>query len=323
MLKRIGILTSGGDCPGLNACIRAAVRTALAYHLEVWGIRRGYNGLMTDDLLRLDGSSVSGIINRGGTILLSVRSREFDTARGIQKACRVIKKRRLDGLIVLGGNGSLKGAWEFAQKTPAAIIGIPKSIDNDVGGTDFSIGFDTAVNTAVGVIDKLRDTATSHERLFLVETMGRKRGFLALATALAGGAEAVLLPEIVTDTAELCRKLEEGRKRGKVSSIVVVAEGDEAGGAFKIAKKIGKSAGYDVRVSVIGHQQRGGAPSAFDRILASQFGNRAVEALLEGAKTKMAAMRRGEITLAPLEFAWKIEKPLDASLLRLSEILSR
>ena len=193
-----------------------------------------------------------------------------------------------------------------------------------MGGTDFAIGFDTAANIAVEVIDKIRDTATSHERLFLVETMGRKRGFLALATALAGGAEAVLLPEVKTDTKALCRQLEIGGKRGKKSSIVVVAEGDETGGAFEIARKIRrKLKGYDVKVSVIGHQQRGGAPSAFDRILAAQFGTEAVEAFVAGERTKMVATRRGEITLVPLDFAWKIQKPLNANLLRLSETLSR
>ena len=277
---------------------------------------------MQELVVPLTAQSVSGIINRGGTLLHTTRSTEFETAKGIQKACRTLSRHRIEGLIVLGGNGSLKGAWELAQKTSAAIIGIPKSIDNDVGGTDFSIGFDTAVNTAIEVIDKIRDTATSHERLFLVETMGRKRGFLALAAALAGGAEGVLLPEITTDFPALFRKLKEGKRRGKVSSIIVVAEGDESGGAFRIARKIKKS-GYDVRVSVIGHQQRGGAPSAFDRILASQFGNAAVEALLSGGRTQLTGIRGGKIILSPLEAAWKIQKPLDSGLLRLAEILSR
>ena len=307
----------------MNACIRAVVRTALSHRLEVFGVRRGYHGLITDEFVRLDASSVSGLINRGGTFLLTARTKEFETARGIQKACRVLTKRRMDGLIVLGGNGSLKGAWELAQKTRTALIGIPKSIDNDVGGTDFSIGFDTAVNTAVEVVDKIRDTATSHERLFFVEVMGRKRGFLALATALAGGAEAVLLPETQTDIPALCRKLEEGKRRGKTSSIVVVAEGDEVGGAFDIARKIRRATDYDVRVSVIGHQQRGGAPSAFDRILASQLGNAAVKFLLQGERTKLVGIRRGEIVLSPLDHAWKIKRPLDPSLLGLAEILSR
>ena len=322
-MKQMGILTSGGDAPGINACLRAMVRTAIENRVEVVGFRRGYRGLIAGDFVRLGAHSVSGIINRGGTFLHTARDNEFRKPAGIRKAVRTLARLHLEGLIILGGNGSLRGASELAQKTRVPILGIPKSIDNDVGGTDFSIGFDTAVNTAVEVIDKIRDTATSHERLFLVETMGRKRGFLALATALAGGAEGVLLPEIATDLKALHRKLEEGRKRGKISSILVVAEGDEAGGAFKLAKKLGKLAGYDIRVSVIGHQQRGGAPSAFDRILASQFGNRAVEALLRGEKSKMVGIQSGEIVLVPLESAWKIERPLDPNLLRLSEILSR
>lgn len=323
-MKRIAVLTSGGDSPGLNAGIRAVVRTALGHHLQIFGVRRGYTGLIKGDLIPLDGHSVSGIINRGGTFLLTDRTKEFEKPSGIRKACLVLKKHRMDGLIIFGGNGSLEGAWELSEKTETAVMGVPKSIDNDVGGTDFSIGFDTAVNTAVEVIDKLRDTATSHERLFLVETMGRKRGFLALATALAGGAEAVLLPEIQTDTAALCEKLRRGKQRGKTSSIVVVAEGDEAGGAFKLARQIRKRlSAYDAKVSVIGHQQRGGAPSAFDRILASQLGSAAVEALLHGESAKMVGIRAGKIVLSSLKDAFQIKKPLDPALLRLSEILSR
>lgn len=322
-LARIAVVTSGGDAPGLNACLRAVVRTALTYKLAIFGIRHGYEGLMKGDFIPLDGHSVSGIINRGGTFLFTTRTKTFETPAGIRKAAGVLKKRKIDGLIVLGGNGSLKGACELAQETGTAVIGIPKSIDNDVGGTDYSIGFDTAVNTAVEVIDKLRDTATSHERLFFVEVMGRRRGFLALATALAGGAEAVLLPEIKQDTSSLCKLLEQGKKHGKVSNIIIVAEGDESGGALKVAKKISKSTDYDVRVSIIGHQQRGGAPSAFDRILASQFGNAAVEALLQGEHNKMVGIQNGEIVIVPLDFSWKIDKPLDAGLVRLSEVLSR
>ncbi len=322
-LKRIAVVTSGGDSPGLNAAIRAVVRTALIHRIEIFGIRHGYEGLMKGDFIRLDGPSVSGVINRGGTFLFTTRSKNFESKAGLAKAVRSLARHKIDGLLVLGGNGSLKGAWELAQKTPAAVVGIPKSIDNDVGGTEYSIGFDTAVNTAVEVIDKLRDTATSHERLFFVEVMGRKRGFLALATALAGGAESVLLPEVKTDIASLCRILERGKKHGKISSIVVVAEGDEMGGALEIAKKIRKAGPYDVRVSIIGYQQRGGAPSAFDRILASQLGNAAVEALMAGERTKMVGIQKGEVVTVPLDFAWRIKKPLDSSLLRLAEVLSR
>lgn len=320
-LKRIGVVTSGGDCPGLNAGIRAVVRTTLAHQLEIIGIRRGYEGLITGEILSLDGQSVSGVINRGGTFLGTARSEEFRKPAGLKKAAETLAKHKIDGLIVFGGNGSLGGAWELSQKTQVPILGVPKSIDNDVGGTDFSIGFDTAVNTAVEAIDKIRDTAVSHERLFLVEVMGRKRGFLALATALAGGAEAVLVPEEKTDIERLKRKLDAGRRHGKVSSIVVIAEGDDAGGAFKTAEKLGKT-GYDVRVSVIGHQQRGGAPSAFDRILASQLGSAAVEALRKGEKTKVVGLRNGKVILSPLDTAFKEKRPLDPSLVHLSEILS-
>ena len=322
-MKRIAVLTSGGDCPGLNACLRAVVRTAVARRLEIFGVRRGYNGLIKNELIPLDNCSVSGMINRGGTFLHTTRSGEFETPGGIRKAAEVLARRKIEGLIVLGGNGSLKGASELIPKTKTAIVGIPKSIDNDVGGTDFSIGFDTALNTAVGVIDKIRDTATSHERLFFVEVMGRKRGFLALATALAGGAEEVLLPETKTDLKALCRRLGKGKERGKVSSIVVVAEGDESGGAFEIARKIKKIKNYDARVSVIGHQQRGGSPSAFDRILASQFGEKAVEILIRGERNKMVGIQKGEIVTLPLDFAWKIDKPLDPNLVNLAEILAR
>lgn len=322
-MKRIGVLTSGGDCAGLNACIRAAVRTALAHRLEILGIRHGYTGLIEGKFVRLDSRSVSGMISRGGTFLHTARENQFYKLGGIQKAAKTITRLRLDGLIILGGNGSLEGADKLSKKTKAAIIGIPKSIDNDIGGTDFSIGFDSAVNTAVEVIDKIRDTATSHDRVFLVETMGRKRGFLALASAIAGGAEDVLLPEVKTDFKNLHKKLQEGKRHGKVSSIIVIAEGDETGGAFKIEKQLKRIGGYDVRVAIIGHQQRGGAPSSTDRILASQFGNLAVEALVKGERSKMTAIRNGQITLIPLEFAWKIDKPLDPHLLRLAPILSQ
>ena len=299
------------------------MRTALASGLKVLGIRHGYEGLMAGEVLPLDRSSVSGIINRGGTFLHTARSENFTAPEGIEKACRVITKQGIEGLVVLGGNGSLHGASDLARKTQAAILGIPKSIDNDVGGTDFSIGFDTALNTAIEVIDKIRDTATSHDRLFLVETMGRKRGFLALATALAAGAEAVLLPEVVNDLETLCKKLDQGKGHGKVSSIVVVAEGEEEGGAIEIARKIKKFSDYDVRVSIIGYQQRGGAPSAFDRILASQLGNAAVEALLRGERSKIVGLRNNQVTLSPLDTAFRETRPLDPTLLRLSEILSR
>lgn len=323
MKKRIGVLTSGGDCPGLNAGIRAVVRTAAGIGYEVIGIRRGWKGLLAHDFILLNRRSVSGIINRGGTILLTAREKRFYSKSGLRKAAAAMRRLRIEGLIVFGGNGSLQGAWELAQRTTIPILGVPKSIDNDVGGTDIAIGFDTAVNTAVEAIDRIRDTATSHERLFLVEVMGRKRGFLALSAAVASGAEAVLLPETKTDLKELCRQLEKGKRRGKVSSIVVVAEGDDSGGAFKVAKKINRFSKYEIRVSILGHLQRGGAPTAFDRILASQLGTSAVEALVQGARTQMVGLRKGKVILSSLEDAWKEIRLLNPSLLKLTEILSR
>lgn len=321
-MKRLAVLTSGGDCPGLNACLRAVIRRALLANMEVLGIRRGFKGLMEGEVVPLDYKSTSGIINRGGTFLLSARSEEFHRPAGRKKAVHTLERHRVEGLIVVGGNGSLRGAWELAKKTDVAIIGIPKSIDNDIGGTDYSIGFDTAVNTAVEAIDRIRDTATSHEQLFLVEVMGRTRGFLALAAGIAGGAEEVLIPETSTDIPKLCRKLGEGRKKGKRSTIIVVAEGDEAGGAFDIAKKIRQRTDYQIRVSILGHQQRGGAPTAFDRILASQLGAGAVEALLKGAKNKVIGRVNGKLALSSLDVAWEKAPKLNRGLVQLAEILS-
>ncbi|MBI1976031.1 MAG: 6-phosphofructokinase [Candidatus Omnitrophica bacterium] len=321
-MKRLAVLTSGGDCPGLNACLRAVIRRALLANREVLGIRRGFKGLMDGKIIPLDYKSTSGIINRGGTFLLSARSEEFHRPSGRKKAVHTLKRHRIDGLIVIGGNGSLRGAWELSKETDTAIIGVPKSIDNDIGGSDYSIGFDTAVNTAVEAIDKIRDTATSHEQLFLVEVMGRTRGFLALAAGVAGGAEEVLIPETPTNIPKLCKKLEEGRKKGKRSTIIVVAEGDEAGGAFEIAKKIQRKTNYQIRVSILGHQQRGGSPTAFDRILASQLGVGAVEALLKGARNKVIGRVNGKLILSSLDIAWKKAPKLDQNLVRLAEILS-
>jgi 6-phosphofructokinase 1 len=254
--------------------------------------------------------------------LLSARSEEFHRASGRKKAVQTLEKHRIEGLVVIGGNGSLRGAWELGKETSVPIIGVPKSIDNDIGGTDYSIGFDTAVNTAVEAIDRIRDTATSHELLFLVEVMGRTRGFLALAAGVAGGAEEILIPETPTNIPKLCKKLEEGRKKGKRSTIIVVAEGDEAGGAFDIAKKIQQKTDYQIRVSILGHQQRGGAPTAFDRILGSQLGAGAVEALLKGAKNKVIGRVNGKLMISSLDVAWKKAPKLDRGLVQLAEILS-
>lgn len=322
-MRRIAVLTSGGDSPGRNACIRAVVRTGIYYGLKVFGIKRGYKGLIQGELIPMEPKSVGGIISLGGTILLSARCEEFKTKEGLKRACLTLKNNNIDGLIIIGGNGSFAGAYSLSKYTDTAIIGIPASIDNDIGGTDYSIGFDTAVNTALSAIDKIRDTATSHERLFFVEVMGRNAGFIAMACGIAGGAEEILLPEVRTDLKALCRRLDEGKQMGKLSSIVVVAEGDESGGAFKVAEKIKKmSPDYEVRVSVIGHQQRGGTPSAWDRIMAARFGKSAVDALLKGKRSKIVGYKADKVVLVRLKKTFKERRKIDPSLIELYKILA-
>jgi len=323
-MKRLGIMTSGGDCPGLNACIRSIVRLGISSGYDILGIKRGYQGLIEGDIIRLKSSSVSGIINQGGTILLSSRSKEFEkTAAGKRKAAKTLSDNNIKVLIVIGGNGTLKGAWTLAKYTNTAIIGIPKSIDNDIGGTDHAIGFDTAVNTAVDAIDKIRDTATSHERLFFVEVMGRKSGQLALAAGLAGGAEEILIPETITNIKKICRKLDNGIKHGKKSSIIVVAEGDEAGGALEIAQKISKYSDYNARVSIIGHVQRGGRPSAFDRILAARLGRAALDAAIRNLRSKMVGIINGKIRISDIKTAWSKKNPPSREMISLSKALAK
>lgn len=321
-MKKIGVLTSGGDCPGMNACIRAVVRTAIYHKWKVAGIKRGFAGLIEGEVFPMDVSSVSNIINLGGTILKSARSLEFKTRRGQEKAHRVIKKAGLDRIVVIGGDGSLRGARALDKTWKVPTIGVPGSIDNDVYGTDYSIGFDTAMNTAVQAVDRIRDTATSHDRLFIIEVMGRECGAIALGTGLAGGAEDILLPETVTDIEKICRKLEGGRKRGKSSSILIVAEGDEAGGAFKISKKIERRTGYHVRVTILGHLQRGGSPTARDRILASRLGQAAVEMLIKGRSNLMVGVVNNRIKTCSLEQTGKCKKKIDRSLYKLAQILA-
>jgi len=321
-LKRIALLTSGGDCPGLNPCIRSVVRTALCEGIETIGVQRGWRGLVENEMEPMDARSVAGIAKLGGTVLRSSRCPEFRQAEVREQAAANLREREIDGLLVIGGNGSLQGASELSLQTSLPLIGIPKTIDNDVGGTDYALGFDTAVNTAVEAIDKIRDTATSHERLFLVEVMGRNRGFLALEVALACGAEGVLVPEVPTDIGALCAQLERCRDAGKVSSIVVVAEGDDAGNAYEIARKIADESGYDPRVSVLGYIQRGGAPSAADRVQGGLFGKAAVDALLAGETSKLVAKRDGETKLVELELAWKETRELPGNLMELARILA-
>lgn len=321
-MEKIAVLTSGGDCPGLNACIRAVVRKSIYEGLKVVGIRRGFIGLMEKDILNLESSSVSGIIHQGGTILRTARSLLFQTKEGQKKAVETIKELGIQGLIVIGGDGSFHGAYTLDKDWDIPTIGIPASIDNDIAGSDFSIGFATAVNTALEGIDRIRDTATSHDRLFIIEVMGRTSGFIALWAGLAGGVEDILIPEKKTDLDEVCQKLEEGRQRGKTSSIIVVAEGDEVGNAFEIGNKIKKKIGYEIRVVVLGHLQRGGSPVALDRILATRLGSAAVDISIKGERRKMVGLVSNEIKVFPLEYAWEEKKKIDLDFYYLSQILT-
>ncbi len=322
-INKIAILTSGGDAPGLNACIRAVVRTGCFNLIKVAGVHRGFEGLMEGDLVDMDALSVSNIIHRGGTILKSSRSEAFKTIEGRAKAAQQLIDANIDALVLLGGDGSFAGAAQFVAEHPIPVIGIPKTIDNDLFGTDYAIGYDTAINTAMQAIDKIRDTAESHNRIFFVEVMGRDAGFIALRTGIGVGAEAILVPETTTDFSHLMSVFERGWKRIKSSTIVVVAEGDEEGGAYKIAAKVKeKFPQYETRVCVLGHLQRGGSPSCADRVLASKLGIAAVEALLLGKKGVMVGEVNKEIIFTPFEKAVKHHMDVNGSMLRMLEILS-
>lgn len=300
-MKRIGLITR--DCAGMNATIRALVRSAYACGLEVYGIFRGYQGLIEGELKLLDRRSVSGIINLGGTILKAARSKRFRTLTGQQQAVKTLRDNNIDGLIVVGGNGSLTGAHILASKYSIPVIGIPATIDNDVNGVDMSIGADTAVNVALDALDKIRDTATSLERIFVVEVMGRDCGYLALRVALAGGCEEVLLPEKKFNIKKICEEIVEGNIQGKVSWIVVVAEGKAK--AVDIAKKINETTGLETREVILGHIQRGGRPTAFDRILAARYANYALTVLKKGKTDKCVTIKEGKLTTIPLAKAIK------------------
>jgi 6-phosphofructokinase 1 len=323
-IKKIGIFTSGGDSPGMNACIRAVVRAALHYNIKITGIRRGYQGMIDDDFIPLTSRSVSNILQRGGTFLLSARSKEFMTEEGRKKAYDNLKKHDVDAVVAIGGDGTFRGAIEFSKTYPdIKIIGVPGTIDNDTYGTDYTLGFDTAVNTVIDAVDKIRDTANSHHRLFFIEVMGRTSGWIAMYTGLAGGAEAVLLPEQKDTIEKIVKKLQSGAKNGKTSSIVIVAEGEELGNAVKIANSVKEQFDfYDVRVTVLGHIQRGGSPSCFDRVLAARLGVKAVEALLDGEHLKMAGIVKNEMLLTPFSDAVSKPPPFNDDLLRVAELLS-
>ncbi|HDO42043.1 MAG TPA: 6-phosphofructokinase [Candidatus Bathyarchaeota archaeon] len=319
-MKRIGVVTAGGDAPGMNAAIRAIVRSAAYNGLEVIGIERGYAGLIEGKYRILDRRSVSGIINLGGTILRTIRCKEIRTDEGIEKAAEFLKKIKIEGLIAIGGDGTFRGASRLYRASGIPMIGVPATIDNDVSGTDTTIGFDTAVNTALNAIDKIRDTATSHERIFIVEVMGRRRGFLALEVGLAGGAEIILIPEIKLDLSKVCERIKRDREEGKISEIIVMAEG--AGDSRLLTEYIAEETGYNVRLAVLGHIQRGGVPTARSRILACEFGCKAVELLLTGEQKRMVGIKGGEITSVDLDYSWMVEKKIDLDRHKLAEILS-
>jgi len=321
-MKKIGILTSGGDAPGMNACIRAAVRAALANNLEIYGIMWGYAGLIRGDIMPLDRRSVANIIHQGGTILGTARSEEFRTKDGRAEAIHMLQDKGIEGLILIGGDGTFRGGTLLSQECGVSVVGIPGTIDNDCYGTDYTIGFDTAINTALEAIDRIRDTATSHDRLFFVEVMGRHTGFIALESGIAGGAEELLIPEVPISIEELCHRLEGNFKRGKRSSIVVIAEADQPGESFRIAKEVKDRTGFDSRVCILGHIQRGGSPTARDRILASRLGVAAVQALLDGKGGHMVGEINREIAYTLLKNTWEKKKTLHAGLTDLLDILS-
>jgi len=323
-IKNIAVLTSGGDAPGMNAAIRAVVRAGIYYELNVWGVLRGYEGLINGDFLPMERKSVANIIQRGGTILKTARSQEFRTPEGRQKAYDQLKKHEIDALVVIGGDGTFTGANLFALEFDFPIIGLPGTIDNDLAGTDFTIGYDTAINTVVNAIDKIRDTAESHDRLFIVEVMGRDSGLIALRSGIGVGAEAIMIPEANMGVEGLIKRLEYGRK-DKSSKIIIVAEGDEVGGAFNVGEVLKENfPNYDIRVSVLGHIQRGGKPSCMDRVLASRFGVVAVEGLLSGRSGDMVGQINGEIVFTPFDHAIKHIDAEEVSpvWLKLVEILS-
>lgn len=323
-IKKIGVLTSGGDSPGMNAAIRAVVRTCAFHNIECAGIYRGYQGMIEGDFKEMGPRSVNNIINKGGTILKSARSKEFMTEEGRKKAYDNLIKNNIDAFVVIGGNGSFTGGLLFNKEYNFPVIGIPGTIDNDIYGTSFTLGYDTALNTVVEVIDKIRDTASSHNRLFFVEVMGRDAGHIALNAGIGAGAEEILIPEEDMGLDRLLDSLRKSKASGKSSSIVVIAEGDKIGkNAFELKDYVEENMPeYDVRVSILGHMQRGGSPSCFDRVLASRLGVKAVETLLEGTSNYMVGLSKDEIVLTPLEQAVKGKSQVDKSLIRVSDIVS-
>lgn len=322
-VTKIGVLTSGGDSPGMNAAIRAVVRTGIYYGLEVFGIMRGYSGIIENDIVPMHSRSVANIIQRGGTILKTARCKEFYTPEGREKAYQNLKKLGIDGLVVIGGDGSFRGADIFSRAYDIPCIGLPGTIDKDIAGTDFTIGFDTAVNTAVEAIDKIRDTADAHDRLFIIEVMGRDAGYIALHSGIATGAEHILIPERKTDIEELVASLQEKERRKKLVNMVVVAEGDEFGGANDVAKVVKERMPMaDVRVCILGHIQRGGSPTCLDRLIASRMGYAAVECLLEGRHNVMVGILNNRMHYTLLERAVKSKQRISEEWIKIVKILA-
>lgn len=322
-VTKIGVLTSGGDSPGMNAAVRAVVRTGIYHGMEVYGIMRGYSGMIEDDIFQMDSRSVANIIQRGGTILKTARSKEFFEKEGRQKAYENLKKRGINGLVIIGGDGSFRGAQKFSNEFDIPCIGLPGTIDKDIAGSDFTIGFDTAVNTAVEAIDKIRDTADAHDRLFIVEVMGRDAGYIALHSGIATGAENILIPETKTDIDELVASLSEKEKRKKLVNLIVVAEGDDFGGGNEVAAVIKERLpNADTRVCILGHIQRGGSPTCLDRLIASRMGYHAVESLMLGRFNVMVGILNNKMNYIPLDNAIKAKQKISEDWLKIVKILA-
>ena len=321
-IKTIGILTSGGDAPGMNAAIRAVTRSGICKGFNIKGIYRGYDGLINDEVVDFTTENVSGIIMSGGTILKTARSKEFMTPEGKAKAYETLQKEGIDALVVIGGNGSLSGAMDFARAYDVCCVGLPGTIDNDLYGTDSTIGYDTTMNTIVECVDRIRDTAQSHERIFFIEVMGRDAGFLAQNSAIASGAEAAIIPEDSTDVDQLAQFMERGIRKSKRSCIVIVSESPKCGALYYAERVRNEFPQYDVRVSILGHLQRGGRPSAHDRILASRTGVGAIQAIMQGQRNVMVGVRNNEIVYVPLSEAIRSDKPFDKSLIKVLDELS-
>lgn len=323
-MKRIGLLTSGGDAPGMNAAIRAVVRSCVYYDITPYGVLEGYDGLISNKIHKMDAGSVKHIIHQGGTILRSARSEAFKTKEGRKKAWNNINRKKLDGLVVIGGDGTFKGAMALGSEYNIPIVGIPGTIDNDIFGTDFTLGFDTATNTVVEAVDKIRDTATSHSRLFFIEVMGRDAGFIAVHSGIAAGSEEILIPEKDRDVDHLFESLERTSRRNKTSRLVIVAEGDQNGSVYSLEKQVKERFGdrYETKVTILGHVQRGGRPTCRDRVLASRLGVSAVEALMEGKRNVMIGTRNKKIKFTDFEKATKQNPTMDEELIRIADIIS-